>query len=61
MQFCAAVQATYRKQHPNFEWRGGGGKGVDFFVLWSHSILVQYLNNFVHDWSLVALTPTCFL
>ena len=41
MHFCVAVQATYRKQHPNFEWRGGGGGRVWIF-LFSEVTLFEY-------------------
>ena len=44
MQYCAAVQATYRKinnKHPNFEWRGGERGPVDSFVLCSYPIWVR--------------------
>ena len=40
-------------KHPNFEWRGQG-RGGDSFVLRSHPISVQCLNNFVADCSFLS-------
>ena len=53
MQCCAAVQATYRKRKTPLLWVEGrgreGGRGVDFFVLWSHPIwgCLTILSNIV--------------
>ena len=53
MQCCAAVQATYRKRKTLLLWVEGrereGGRGVDFFVLWSHPIwgCLTILSNIV--------------
>ena len=41
-------------KHPNFKWREQG-RGADSFVLQSYLILVQCLNNFVADCSLLFL------
>ena len=48
---CAAVQATCRKQQTPQLWMEGRWRrrGVDCFVLWSHPIWGQGLNNFVSD------------
>ena len=41
-------RCSRNNKHPNFEWRGQG-RGADSFVLWSHPIRAQCLNNFVTD------------
>ena len=47
-------------KHPKFEWRGRG-RGLDCFVPWSDPTWVQYLNNFVADFSQVNMCVQVFI